>query len=166
MLGCQFGRIWFYCFTVTQRDVQKLLLVTGERNLQRCGSALGQFASWQLWLHFTAIPLCSITLGIGHLPSASVGCCFSMGKPVHGNASRSLRSPSHEQCPESRVRDQALGPKLRGSISPPVHPHTAPCLPRAHSLTHCTRVHHRHIRTPMDCFIHPKGTMLLMLYTK
>lgn len=104
VLGCWFGRIWFCCFTVTQRDVQKLLMATSERSLQRCCSALGQFVSWELRLHYTEIPL-KYHPGTGHLPSASVGCCFPTGKPVHGNASRIHRSPSPEQCSACRVRD-------------------------------------------------------------
>lgn len=61
-----FGFVWgFFCVRVLVWEDLVLFYcnpemckwVTGEMNLQRCGSALGQFVSWELWLHYTEIPL-------------------------------------------------------------------------------------------------------------
>lgn len=57
VLGCWFlgGLFWF--FTVTQAGVQKLLMLTSERNLQRCNNILGQFVLWELKFHSKVTPL-------------------------------------------------------------------------------------------------------------
>lgn len=146
-----------------QRDVQKLLMVASEKNLQRCDSALRQFVSWELWLHYTAISLWSTTLGTGRTSSFSF-CRLLLPhwKTCSWQCQQEPQEPQHRAVPWMQSYRLSLRPEAQGlHFSPGASTHRSLLAQVSQPDPLLSQLASDRSGHPWIIFIHPKGTMLL-----